>query len=214
MKFNRRSALTASAVGVLALALAATAALAGRAVGEKPTSNGAGLGQPAPSFALTDQDGKTVNLSELRGKVVVVEWFNNECPYVVKHYKAGHMNALAAKYAGQGVTWLAINSTSGKDNTSNKAIAGEWKIDRPILNDATGATGKAYGARTTPHMFVINKDGIVVYKGAIDSNGSSDTKDIEGATNHVAAALDEVLAGKAVSVPETRPYGCSVKYAK
>jgi peroxiredoxin len=174
----------------------------------------AAIGSPAPAWTLQDQDGKSHNLSDFAGKIVVLEWFNNECPYVVKHYKEGHMNALAKKYEAQGVVWLAVNTTKGKSNDDNKKIAGEWKIERPILNDASGTVGTAYGARTTPHMYIINKDGILVYAGAIDSDRSADTSAVSGATNYVAAALDELLAGKPVSKAETNPYGCSVKYAK
>jgi peroxiredoxin len=172
------------------------------------------VGDAAPAFSLTDQDGKTVSLADFAGKVVVLEWFNDQCPYVQKHYKEGHMNNLAAQYKDKGVVWLAINSTSSTSNEKNKAIASKWSVSRPILNDASGATGKAYGARTTPHMYVIGTDGKLAYKGAIDSNNDSETSSIASATNYVARALDETLAGTAVSTPETKPYGCSVKYAK
>jgi len=172
------------------------------------------VGAAAPAFSLTDQDGKTVSLADLKGKIVVLEWFNEECPYVVKHYKEGHMNALANQYKDKDVVWIAINSTKGKDDAKNKDIAGKWSIERPILNDAKGEIGKAYGAKTTPHMFVINAEGNVAYKGAIDDNSDSDTSSIASSTNHVKKALDETLAGTAVSTSETKPYGCSVKYAK
>jgi peroxiredoxin len=172
------------------------------------------VGDAAPAFSLTDQDGKTVSLADFAGKVVVLEWINDQCPYVQKHYKEGHMNNLAAQYKDKGVVWLAINSTSSTSDEKNKAIASKWSITRPILNDASGATGKAYGAKTTPHMYVIGTDGKLAYKGAIDSNNDSETSSIASATNYVAKALDETLAGTAVSTPETKPYGCSVKYAK
>jgi peroxiredoxin len=172
------------------------------------------VGDAAPAFSLTDQDGKTVSLADFAGKVVVLEWINDQCPYVQKHYNEGHMNNLAAQYKDKGVVWLAINSTSSTSDEKNKAIASKWSITRPILNDASGATGKAYGAKTTPHMYVIGTDGKLAYKGAIDSNNDSETSSIASATNYVAKALDETLAGTAVSTPETKPYGCSVKYAK
>jgi peroxiredoxin len=198
--------------GVVAVALGvSTVAVAGE--GDKAAKKSV-VGQPAPAFSLQDQDGKTVSLADHKGKVVVLEWFNDECPFVVKHYKEGHMNKLAAKYADKDVVWLAINTTGSHDNAHNKAIAGKWNIDRPILNDQSGETGKAYGATNTPHMYVIDKNGVVAYAGAIDSNRSSNTEDIEGATNYVAKALDEVLAGSNVSQPETKAYGCTVKYPK
>ena len=172
------------------------------------------IGSPAPEFALQDQDGKDVKLSDYEGKVVVLEWFNDGCPYVVKHYKNGDMNKLAQKYSEKGVIWLAINSTSSHNAEHNKKIAGEWNIDRPILSDASGEVGRLYGAKTTPHMYVINKDRSLVYMGAIDDDRSNDAAKVPGAKNYVAAALDAVLDGKAVETSETKPYGCSVKYAK
>jgi peroxiredoxin len=199
------AAVAAVALGVATVAVA----------GEKDKAEKKGLiGQQAPSFSLQDQTGKTVSLDDYKGKLVVLEWFNDECPFVQKHYKEGHMNKLAKDYAEKDVVWLAINTTSSHDNDHNKAIAAKWNIDRPILNDQTSKTGKAYGATNTPHMFVIDKGGVVAYAGAIDSNRSSDTKDIEGATNYVSKALDELLAGSNVSQPETKAYGCTVKYAK
>lgn len=172
------------------------------------------IGQTAPAFTLMDQDGKATSLADFSGKVVVLEWFNNECPFVKKHYSAGDMNKLAKKYTDQGVIWLAVNSTKGNSVASNKSVAGDWKIERPILSDAEGTVGHAYDARTTPHMFIVNKDGTLVYAGAIDDNSSPDQEDIAKSKNYVAAALDEVLAGKPVSTPETKSYGCGVKYAK
>jgi peroxiredoxin len=197
-----------SRVANLTVALAMTMILSGFARGE------AKVGAAAPAFSLQDQSGKSVSLADFKGKIVVLEWFNNECPYVVKHYKLGSMNALASKYAEKGVVWLAINSTKGKTNADNAAIAESWSIKRPILNDADGATGRAYGATRTPQMYIINAEGNIAYMGAIDSDTSSDPSKVEGATNYVAAALDELLAGKTVSRPETKPYGCTVKYAK
>lgn len=192
--------------------LAVSALLASTVVANLAAKPAAAIGSPAPTWTLQDQDGKSHNLADFAGKIVVLEWFNNECPFVVKHYKEGHMNALAKKYGEKGVVWLAVNTTSGKTNADNKNIAGEWKIDRPILNDASGTVGTAYGARTTPHMYIVNKDGTLVYAGAIDSDTSADTSAVSGATNFVAAALDELLGGKPVSKSETKPYGCSVKY--
>lgn len=209
---NRKSFAFLAAAMLVASAVGVGSTVAVEKAKEK--AGAVAIGQPAPAFTLQDQSGKSHSLSDFAGKIVVLEWFNNECPFVVKHYREGHMNATAKKYAEQGVVWLAINTTKSKTNEDNKKIAGEWNIDRPILNDATGETGRAYGARTTPHMYIVNKDGTLAYMGAIDSNTSSNTADVSGATNHVAKALDELLAGKPVSTAETKPYGCSVKYAK
>jgi peroxiredoxin len=199
---------------VLAIALASALAFAGGDKKDKKQMAGPKPGDHAPAFALQDQTGRTVSSDELKGKIIVLEWFNDECPYVVKHYQDGHMNKLAEKYMDQGVVWLAIDSTSTHNAEKNKAIAKKWNIDRPILSDASGEVGKAYGSRNTPTMYIIDKEGILVYRGAIDSKSDADTASIAGATNYVAVALDEVLAGKPVSTPETKAYGCSVKYAK
>jgi len=199
-------------LGSLALLVVAALVFTQIATAKEKTATVA-IGAPAPEFTLQDQSGKTVNLADYKGKIVVLEWFNDACPFVVKHYSTGHMNSVASKYTGQGVVWLAINTTKNTDNAHNLKVAGDWKIDRPILNDSTGTVGKAYGAKNTPHMFIINKDQTIAYKGAIDSKPSTDASDIDGATNYVAQALDELLADKPVSQPETKPYGCGVKYA-
>lgn len=209
----RKILMPLTAVAVIAMALsfsfadeenAQTAAAGGSAK----------IGEAAPAFSLQDQDGKTHSLADYAGKVVVLEWFNEQCPYVVKHYSGGHMNTLAKKYAEKDVVWLAVNTTAGKSAQDNKKIAGDWKIDRPILADTTTEVAKAYGAKNTPTMYVIDKEGKLAYMGAIDSDRSDDSSKIEGATNYVAKALDEVLAGKSVSEPKTKAYGCGVKYAK
>ncbi|HLL91045.1 MAG TPA: thioredoxin family protein [Tepidisphaeraceae bacterium] len=191
--------LTAMAVGSLAATVHAA-------------DGQAKLGQPAPAFSLPDHNGRTVNLSDHAGKVVVLEWFNDECPFVQKHYQDGHMNQLAKRYADKGVVWLTINSTHSKAAADNKAVAGKWKIDRPVLADQDGTVGKAYGATNTPHLYVIDKAGHLAYVGAIDDNPSQDAADVQGAKNYVAQALDEVVAGKPVSEPQTKAYGCTVKY--
>jgi peroxiredoxin len=172
------------------------------------------IGQAAPTFSLQDQNGKTINLSDYSWKIVVLEWFNNSCPYVQKFYNGGAMNTLAKKYEEKGVVWLAVNSTKERSVSDNKAISEKWSINRPILSDASGATGRAYGAKTTPNMYIIDKAGNLAYQGAIDSIPTDEPADIEKATNYVAQALDELLEGKPVSKAETKPYGCSVKYAK
>jgi peroxiredoxin len=168
-----------------------------------------GLG-PAPDFTLTDQKGNTVQLSDFKGKVVVLEWTNPDCPFVQRHYKAGTMARLAKTYAGKGVVWLAINSTYYMNRKRDAAWAEQQQIAYPVLGDHDGKVGKAYGAKSSPHMFVIDAKGNIAYRGAIDNDASGEKK--EGVVNYVALALDAVLAGKPVAVTETRPYGCSVKY--
>ena len=171
----------------------------------------ASVGDSAPDFTLEDLNGKPVTLSKIEG-VRVLEWVNPDCPFVQRHYKAGTMKKLAAEYAGKGVTWLTINSTNYMDAEANRKFAQANGLSQRILVDQDGKVGHLFGAATTPHMFVIDGSGTIVYAGAIDSDprGSGG----ETVTNYVAAALDELLAGKPVSTPETTPYGCSVKYAK
>ena len=188
------------------------ALLAGQAIADK-ADTALNVGDTAPGFALKDQAGKEVSLGDYKGKIVVLEWFNNECPYVVKHYKTGHMNQLAGKYEAKGVVWLAVNSTNGKTVEDNKAIHAKWDMNHPVLSDPTGKVGHAYGATNTPNMYVIDRDGKIAYMGAIDSKSSTEVSDLDGATNYVAQALDAVLADETVETPKTKPYGCSVKYA-
>ena len=170
------------------------------------------VGQPAPDFKLMDQDGNAVNLSDHKGKVVVLEQFNDQCPYVAKFYKNGDMNEMAAKAKEMGAVWLAIDSSSFSNVEENKQIASEWKIDRPLLDDSEGKVGQMYQAKTTPHMFVIDKEGTLVYAGAIDSKPSTDAGDIAGAENYVMAAVKSLMNGETPTPSETKPYGCSVKY--
>ena len=172
----------------------------------------AAIGQPAPDFELMDQDGNPVRLSDHKGKIVVLEQFNDQCPFVVKWYKEGDMNDLAAEFPEEEVVWLAVDSSNFSSVEENKQIAGEWSIDRPLLDDSDGKVGQMYGAKTTPHMFVIDKEGVLRYSGAIDSNPSADTADIEKADNYVRMAVDALMLGETVETAETKPYGCSVKY--
>jgi len=202
-----RTSLT-TVLSALALASAAFSVGATLAAG----APSAQLGAPAPDFSLSDQSGKIVSLSSFAGKVVVLEWANPDCPFVVRHYKANTMTGLAKKYAGQGVVWLAINSSHYAGVEANKKFADQYGVAYPVLDDHTGVVGKAYGARTTPHMFVIDKAGKLVYQGAIDDDASGE-KQGQGA-NFVVQALDAALAGKAVATAETKSYGCSVKYGK
>lgn len=176
-------------------------------------------GLPAPDFTLTGVDGASVKLSQYRGKYVVLEWFNSECPFVQKHYNSGNMQKLQAKYTDKGIVWLAINSTNPqhsnyRDAKRSRQIMSDWKAKPDsLLLDPGGTVGRAYGARTTPHMYVIDPEGKLVYMGGIDDKPSVSARDIPGAKNYVAAALDDLLAGRSVSDNDTRPYGCSIKYA-
>ena len=179
---------------------------------------GPALGEPAPLFELNDLDGKPVSLASFKGKYVVLEWTNYDCPFVKKHYSTGNMQALQQKNIADGVIWLVINSSAaGKQGNYPpekwKELAAERKsAPTAILLDADGKVGKLYMAKTTPEMFVIDPEGRVLFMGAIDDRATTDVKDIEGAVNYVQLALDEARAGKPVSVPISKSYGCSVKY--
>jgi hypothetical protein len=177
------------------------------------------LGQPAPAFTLTDLDGKAHSLADFKGKTVVLEWTNPECPFVVKHYeKSGNLPATQKAATADGVVWLLINSgASGKQGDFDTAAAKAWLASTKsaataYLRDSDGKVGKAYSAKTTPHMFVINAEGVLVYQGAIDSIRSTNAADIPKSDNFVAAALASIKAGKAVEKADTQPYGCGVKY--
>jgi peroxiredoxin len=158
-----------------------------------------------------DTEGHSVSLSDFAGKIVVLEWLNPDCPYVKRHYKAGTMKGLAEKYASKDVVWLTINSTHYMDAAANAKFKADNGLPYTILVDQDGTVGHTYDAATTPHMYIIDGEGTLVYVGAIDDDprGSSDAP-----SNYVAAALDEVTAGKPVTTAETKPYGCSVKYKK
>ncbi len=164
---------------------------------------------PAPEFTLNDAEGTPISLSKFKGKIVVLEWTNADCPFVKRHYEIGTMKQLAAEYKSKGVEWISINSSKFWSQEKAKRWTADQKLAYPILDDSDGNVGKSYGAKTTPHMFVIAKDGSIAYQGAIDddADGESDTP-----KNYVKAALDELLAGKPVSTSETKSYGCSVKY--
>jgi peroxiredoxin len=188
----------------------------------KPTAPGIDhpvVGKPAPDFKLQDLSGKEVALASFKGKVVVLEWFNPGCPFVQKSHSKASLVDTAKRHGDAGVVWLAINSGAegkqGADVASNTAAAKKWKMTHPILRDPTGATGKAYGATNTPHMFVIDPTGIVVYGGAIDNSPDAEGQSPTGGTliNYVDAALEALAAGRPVATPVTKAYGCSVKYA-
>ena len=202
----KRATTTLTAVALIAAAAATQFA---RADDDKKAV--AKIGETAPQFTLENQDGKKVSLSDYAGKIVVLEWTNPGCPVVQRHYKANTMTTLQKKYSKQGIVWLAINSTHDSSNSVNLEWAKEQNISYPILNDAAGDTGHAYGAKSTPDMYVIGKDGKLLYSGAIDNDPDGSKTD---AQNYVSKALDEVLADKKVSVPETKSYGCAVHYAK
>lgn len=173
----------------------------------------AAVGQPAPDFALTDHLNRPVRLADFKGRVVVLEWLNPGCPFVLRHYQERTFATLAAAYAGRGVAYLAINSSAGDAPADNKAFADEQKVAYPILSDADGAVGQRYGAKATPTLVVIDKAGRLAYRGAVDDDPEG-AKPPEKRTNHVARALDDLLAGRPVGTPETKSYGCGIKYGK
>lgn len=176
------------------------------------------VGQAAPDFALKDTAGKTVRLSDFKGKHVVLEWTNPGCPFVKKHYDSGNMPATQKDATDKGVVWLSINSTEkASSDYLEPAKLMVWKTERKsaptaVLMDEEGTVGKSYGARTTPHMYIVNPQGQLIYAGGIDSIPSARVSDIEKATNYVKVGLAEALAGKPLSAATTQPYGCSIKY--
>jgi peroxiredoxin len=192
------------------LTLAASAALL--------AADSPAVGTTAPDFSLTDSKGKTQTVSQYKGKYVVLEWFNPECPFVKKHYGSGNMQKLQEEFTGKGVVWLSIDSSApGLEGhlTAEQANAKmtEWKTKQTaFVLDPDGKAGRAYAAKNTPHMFVINPEGKIIYEGAIDSKATPNPSDIASSTNYVKVALEESLAGKTVSNANTKPYGCSVKY--
>jgi len=196
---------------LLAAAAAATLA-AGPALGLPQ------LGQPAPAFTAMDAAGKPVSLSEFAGRTVVLEWTNSGCPYVGKHYNSGTMQALQKKETADGVVWLTVSSSApGMQGyftgpTARKWAAKEHWSGSHILLDSAGRIGREYGARNTPHMFVIDKAGKVAYMGGIDDRPYEDPESLKGAKPYVAMALADLKAGRPVAVPTSQPYGCSVKY--
>ena len=177
------------------------------------------VGQPAPAFTTTDTSGKKVSLADFKGKHVVLEWVNPGCPYVVKHHSSANMQGTQKEATAKGVVWLAVNSTATEhsDYKTPAALAQWMQAQRAAasatLMDADGKVGRAYGARTTPHMYIVDPQGLLVYAGGIDNKPSSNPADIATATNHVKVALAETLAGKPIAAATTRPYGCSVKYS-
>ncbi len=178
-----------------------------------------GVGQAAPDFSLMDTTGKPVRLSDFKGKTVVLEWTNHDCPYVRKHYGGNAMQTLQKKWTGQGVVWLTlISSMAGSQGyvtgpEANKLTAERGAAPSAVLFDPKGTVGRAYGAQTTPHMYVITGDGKLVFMGGIDDKASTRLEDLKTAKNFVDHALGEVTQGKPVSVTTSRPYGCTIKYS-
>jgi peroxiredoxin len=176
------------------------------------------VGDPAPAFSLVDTNGRQHALGDFKGKIVVLEWFNHDCPFVKKHYDSGNMPGLQSRYTGKDVVWLSINSSApGKQGNYPPEKANELSSEKKsaatyVLLDPEGTVGRLYGAKTTPHMYVIDGAGVLRYEGAIDSVSSTDKDDIAGATNYVAAAVDALKAGKPVDPSVTQAYGCAVKY--
>ncbi len=193
------------------IAFAVAAALSTSALASAPA------GQPAPGFTLTDLSGKPVNLSDYKGRTVVLEWHNFECPFVQKHYRSGNMQSLQKKYAND-VVWLAVSSTARtafdyiEPAKVSRQLSEFGAAPARFLMDESGAVGMSYGARTTPHMYIIDPSGKVVYNGAIDDKRSTHVEDVKTAKNYVVAALEEMKAGKPVTVASTTPYGCNVHY--
>jgi len=210
MKFHSIAGLaTASA---LSLALAACSPDAAEALADLP------IGKAAPDFSASDVNGRAVSLSDFRGRTVVLEWSNPECPTVKKHYESGNMQMTQAAAAAGGIVWLTINSSAqGEQGHMTPAEAKALTAGQPsrrtsYLLDPKGEVGRSYGAKATPHMYVVDPAGTLVYRGAIDDKPTQDKADIKGARNHVLAALAELKAGRPVSVPTSRAYGCNVKY--
>jgi peroxiredoxin len=203
---NYRSILAAAAAAALVVAAPALAT---------PVLN-----QPAPAFQAKDAEGQVRSLAEFKGKTVVLEWHNPGCPYVQKHYGSGNMQALQQLATREGVVWLTIDSSSpGQQGHLDDASAKAWKAEHhahstALLLDPQGKVGRLYEARTTPHMFVVDRTGRLVYMGGIDDRPYTDPESLKGADNYVADALAELKAGKPIAHPVTRPYGCSVKYAE
>lgn len=197
-----------------ALAAAATLAVAA------PTLAAPAIGQPAPAFTAKDGDGKTRSLSEFKGKTVVLEWTNAGCPYVQKHYKSGNMQGLQKGATQDGVVWLTlISSAPGKQGYVSPPEAKTWKTSTgagstALLLDPAGQVGHAYEAKTTPHMYIVDKTGKLAYMGGIDDKPSADSSTLKGAKNYVSAALSDIDAGRPVATAVSKPYGCSIKYSE
>jgi hypothetical protein len=204
---------------VLAIGLYGVATIMTLSAGMQPATAQARIGAPAPAFTLPDSNGRARSLADFRDKTVVLEWTNHECPYVGKHYRGNNMQALQKRWTGQGVVWLSVISSAPglqghvSPQQANKLTADRDAAPTAVLLDPTGKVGRAYGARATPHMYVVNGQGALVYMGGIDDKPTARLADLKGARNFVDAALTEISQGKPVSVTVSRAYGCSIKYA-
>jgi alkyl hydroperoxide reductase subunit AhpC len=197
----------------------AASSLGARAAAATSSAPGsAAIGKPAPDFTLKDMEGREVSLASFHGKIIVLEWFNPGCPFVKGSHTNGSLKGLAKKHAAEGVVWLAINSAArgkqGFEPSVNSEAAKTFGLEHPILRDETGVVGRAYSATNTPNMFVIDKNGVLVYSGAIDNSPDGEGETPTGGTliNYVDAAIDDLNAGRPVRTPVTKAYGCSVKY--
>jgi peroxiredoxin len=176
------------------------------------------VGAPAPAFSGKDADGKAIDLSQYKGKFVVLEWHNKDCPYVKAQYDGGNMQKLQKEWTGKGVVWLEVVSSAPKHEGFEDGAAAKADLKKTgatptaIVLDPTGTIGHAYDALTTPHMFIVDPKGTLVYNGAIDSSGSNDKAEVATAKNYVSQALTEALAGKPITMATSKPFGCSVKY--
>jgi peroxiredoxin len=206
---DRRAALVGGLLG--------TAAILDLAL--RPGAAAQSVGAPAPAFTLPAANGRTVSLADFKGKTVVLEWSNHECPYVGKHYRSSNMQRLQKKWTARDVVWLTlISSAPGLQGHVTAAEANKLTADRgaapsAVLFDPKGTVGRAYGARVTPHMYIVSADGMLVYAGGIDDKPTANVEDIKTARNYVDAVLTELSEGKPVSASRTRAYGCTVKYA-
>ena len=214
---NRAFSLFALAVVVSCTATACSQSEASQGEPSIPLEN-LTVGQPAPAFTVSDIKGNTHTLESYRGKWVVLEWFNHDCPYTKKHYKTDNMQALQRDYTAKGVVWVAvISSAPRKQGYGSAAEIDQQMIEKNaapsfVVRDTAGVLGRMYGARNTPHMFAIDPQGVLRYAGAIDDKRSASAKDVKTAHNYLKAALDAGMAGQPIAVPTTQPYGCDVKY--
>jgi len=206
------------AIAFAALCVAALSMLPAPA-GAQESAASAALDKAAPDFSLAGIDGKTYKLSDFKGKYVVLEWNNFDCPFVKKHYGSGNMQGLQKQYTSKDVVWFTIcSSAEGKQGYYESSALAEMTKERKLaatayLRDVDGKVGRMYGAKATPHMFVVNPEGVLIYAGAIDDKASPNPDDIKTSKNYVAACLDAAMAGKAVETKSTVAYGCAVKYA-
>jgi len=203
----KRATLFSTLIVIMALCMAPALLLAAK------------VGAVAPDFTGAASNGQSIHLADYRGKYVVLEWHNNGCPFVGKQYNSGNMQNLQKQWTAKGVVWLTIlSSAPGKQgyvsaNEENAYLAKMQATPTAAVLDPSGSIGHLYDAKTSPHMFVINPQGVIIYDGAIDDKPTTDLADVPGAKNYVSVALEEAMAGKQVETPTTRPYGCSVKYS-